>query len=232
MEVLAMKRFDSTGFRRPSLALLLAVVLSHAPVETLAQATPDRCGPLSIAGQFGPYDYRKHKDKVATVEPYHFTPQVEALIKSINGKLGGDIAYTLQRIPNHHRALASLIRLGERERRDKPDGEDWSVECRLERAMRFAPDDLVARLLYADFLRRQKRQAEAERQLERVSAQPDLSPFLLASIGIMYLDLDKVPKAVEFAELACQQGLSASPLYQQLVGRGAFPKDRECKAKD
>lgn len=211
-------------------AVLAALLTTQAAV---AQATPQNiCGPLTIPGQFGPFDYRKHKDKVALVEPYHFTPQVEALIKSINGKLGGDIAYTLQRLPNHHRALASLIRLGEREKRDKPDGEDWSVECRLERAMRFAPDDLIVRLLYADFLRRQKRPQDAEKLLDWVADQPDLPPLTLISIGIIYLDLEKVPRALEFAERACSQGVLRSPLYDQLVIRGAIPKDRECRQKD
>lgn len=215
-----------------TLSVVLAALMTTQAAVAQATAGQNSCGPLTIPGQFGPFDYRKHKDKVAMVEPYHFTPQVEALIKSINGKLGGDIAYTLQRLPNHHRALASLIRLGEREKRDKPDGEDWSVECRLERATRFAPDDLIVRLLYADFLRRQMRPQDAEKLLEWVADQPDLSPFTLISIGTIYLDLEKVPRAVEFAERACAQGLLRSPLYDQLVIRGAIPKDRECKQKD
>lgn len=213
---------------RAVLAILLAgALLSHAP----SRAQPS-CGPLAIPGQFGPYDYRKHPDKVATVEPFHFTPQVEALLKSINGKLGGDIGYTLQRIPNHHRALSSLIRLGERERRDKPDGEDWSVECRLERAIRFAPDDLIVRMLYADFLRRQRRPDESERVLQWVERQPDLSAFTVANVGLIYLELGNVPKASQLAKQACEMGLLRSVLYSQLVAKGAFSATEECKAKE
>jgi uncharacterized protein (TIGR02996 family) len=211
-------------------------MLAFLVVGLLVPSTPSQaqsgCGPLSIPGQFGPYDYRKHPDKVATVEPFHFTPQVEALIKSINGKLGGDIGYTLQRIPNHHRALSSLIRLGERERRDKPDGEDWSVECRLERAIRFAPDDLIVRLLYADFLRRQKRPEDSERVLQWVEHQPDLSPFTVANIGLVYLELGNVPKATELAQQACSLGLPRSVLYSQLAAKGAFTANDDCKVKE
>ena len=131
-----------------------------------AQA-PVACGSLENA--FGPFDYRKVKGpELAIVEGEHFTPAIEALVRGKSGTIGADIAYTLRAFPNHHRALVAMQRLGDRLKRTQPPGANWEVECYFVRAVRFVPDDAVARLLYASYLGKQNRRDEAQRQLAQV----------------------------------------------------------------
>ncbi len=203
-----------------SLRLVVSVFAACMAIVVHAQDRTAECGLLVKPGQFGPFDYRTAKDKLTIVEPYHFTPPVEALIKSINGKLGSDIGYTLQRFPNHHRALVSLMRLGERQGLEQPDGEEFTVECRLERAVRFAKDDVIARMLYAEFLTRRNRKPEAMYQLETVYRTPDLSAFSQANLGLIYFQLDEFDRAIELAKSAKAAGLQKSLLYERLRAAG------------
>ena len=111
------------------------------------------CGPMGVnLDAYGPYDYRTDKDKLPLVENAHFTPGVEQFFERKTGYFGADIGYTLYRFPNHHRALDAMVRLSKRERTDKPRGATFSTECYFERALRFRKDDVVARMLYAEYL--------------------------------------------------------------------------------
>ena len=86
----------------------LRYLLSCAPA--IAQSGAEACGPLRGQGQYGPYDYHTHKDKLQVVERYHFTAVVEALTRgSQNTLAGGDIDYTLRAFPNRHRALLAMV---------------------------------------------------------------------------------------------------------------------------
>src|SRR6478609_9127069 len=106
----------------------LAALLAHA--SAFADAGEAVCGPLKIG--FGPFDYRAEKHKFVTgieagdgnqhrailnmVEGAHFKPEIEALLygKTRDATPGGDIAYTLHAIPNHHRALIATMRYGQK----------------------------------------------------------------------------------------------------------------------
>jgi hypothetical protein len=48
-----------------------------------------------------------------------------------------------------HRALMAMVRLGDKARTDKPAGASHSVECYLQRAARFRPDDGMVSMIYA-----------------------------------------------------------------------------------
>ena len=51
------------------------------------------------------------------------------------------MAYTLNVFPNHHRALMALIKLAKKEKTNRPRDMGYTVECRFDRAERFAPND-------------------------------------------------------------------------------------------
>ena len=179
------------------------------------------CG--SLANAFGPYDYRKDTSQIAVVEQYHFSPEVETLLKGMtSGSAGGDIDYTLRAFPNHHRALMAAIRLGEKESSPQPKGMRYPLECWLERAVRFAPDDTVARLIYVSYLIKSKRPADANSQLEKAEASAQDNPFSHYNIGLLHLELKNYDKALRQAHRAMAMGLSKPELADALRRAGKW----------
>ena len=61
------------------------------------------------------------------------------------------------------------VALCERKKTPQPHGAKFTVECYFDRAVRFAPDDTVVRVLYATFLAKAGREAAAVVQLERTA---------------------------------------------------------------
>ena len=99
------------------------------PAAVSAQDGP--CG-NPFRNHFGPYDYRSASaDTKALVEKVHFTPGVEAMTRpstTTYARMAGDVAYTLHVVPNHPRALLTMMRLGERFKTDQADGAAFAVE--------------------------------------------------------------------------------------------------------
>jgi tetratricopeptide (TPR) repeat protein len=194
-----------------------------------AQATASACGPLSSPAQYGPYDYRNQQDKLPIVEIAHFTPIVESLVRGQNSGVhaGGDIDYTLRAFPNHHRALDAMVRYGEKMRSDKPPGTTYTVECYFERALRFRPDDTIARLLYASFLAKRGRTGEAVSQLEVATSTAGTNAFSHYNIGLVYFDLKQFDKALVQAHKAMELGFPQTLLAEQLkqAGKWSEPVD-------
>jgi len=94
---------------------------------------------------------------------------VETLTQGMTGSLGGDISYTLEHFPNHHRALASMARLGLRLKSAQPVGARYTVSCFFERAIAFAPHDVTARMVYGNYLLAMGQDATALEQLDAAS---------------------------------------------------------------
>lgn len=179
-------------------ASLLALFCLAVPA--LAQVSPEICGPLYTPPSAPPWDYRRDKHFHALVEDAHFTPQVENLIKGHTGtKPGPDIDYTLGRFPNHPRALIAVTKLGQRFPNTRAELLPRPVECYFERAIRFAPDDLVVRMLYARFLHGVKRLPEALRQLDYVNDHAEGNPLTHRSLGLLYLEFEEYERALQQA---------------------------------
>lgn len=173
-------------------------------------------------GQFGPYDYRKDRDKLNIVESFHFTAPVEALISGISGPLAGHLDYTLRAFPNHHRALIAMMRLGARLKVEKVDKAKHSVECYFERATRFAPDDAIARMIYAQFLGSKARIEQADRQLE-YAGKTDLENGLTQyNVGLVYLEIKQYDKALAQAHIAMRMGVPRMELKTGLAALGKW----------
>ena len=177
-------------------ALTLGVALM---VSASTRAQISTCG--DIANAYGPYDYRTDRDKLQIVETFHFTPEVEALIRGRSGYLGGDLDYTLRAFPNHHRALIAVMNYGRKMKTTQPEGLPRQVECYFERAIRFRADDEVARMLYAKFLAGVNRIPEATRELEIVSAAAAAAGngFTQYNVGLLYFELGQFDRALKQA---------------------------------
>jgi len=214
--------------RSPVRVLAVAAVAFALHGAALGQAqrpmvgSPGLCGSLENA--FGPFDYRTVDGQSKyLVESAHFPPQVETLRAGISSTIGGDIDYTLRAIPNHPRALMSMVRLSERHNALQPPGARYPVECYFDRAVRFTPDDAMVRVLYGDYLTKRDRSNEARQQLAAAEAHAATDAQVVYNLGLAHLELKDYEKAVKFAKQARQMGIEFTGLQQRLQRAGKWP---------
>ena len=220
-----------------AIATLMISILAAIPLTgaVRVQAAEADCGPLTAYASVTswPRDYREGGSTVSMVDTFHFTPLVESLTKPMfQAGFGGDFGYTLRMIPNHHRALLALIRLGERMHWAIPKGLEFSYECYYDRAMRFRPDDMVVRMIYARFLQKRGRDKEASSQLEFVASKRVDDPVTNYSLGMLYLDMKDYDKAVEHARRAYAAGNQNPALKDLLQQLGKWPEAGEAAPPD
>jgi tetratricopeptide (TPR) repeat protein len=202
-------------------AVLVALV-SLAPAAHAQQSAPMQMqqspGPCGyVTNAYGPYDYRKDKDKLIIVEQYHFTPKVEQLVSGQSDYIGGDLDYTLRAFPNHHRALLALMRYGDRLQTEHIPYTKYSLRCYFVRAMTFKEDDTTVRMLYATYLKNRNQKEEAMRQLELAKSFATDNGFTQYNIGLMYTELGEYEHALEQAHAALALGFSMPELKNRLV---------------
>ncbi|HET9977951.1 MAG TPA: ABC transporter permease [Burkholderiaceae bacterium] len=212
--------------RRMGRALLGALAAAVIAMPAAAQVSRGDCGGLAN-GSNGPFDYRSmRRDQLANVENFHFTPEVEALLRGKSStQIGADINYVLLVFPNHPRALLAMMRLGEKQKTSQPPGAAYPVECYFERALRFQPEDNVARMAYAMFLIRSTRAPEALRELDRVVGKAGDNAFTHFNAGLLYFEMKEYDKALVQAHRAQALGMPRTDLRDQLksVGKWAEP---------
>ena len=206
--------------RRLPLMAALATALLFTTLQARAQDAAPICGTLLNA--YGPFDYRKDRPKLPIVELHHFNAAVESLVKGITGSIGGDIDYTLRAFPNHHRALIAMTRLSEKEKTSQPYGANYTIDCYYDRALRLAPDDNVARMLYARFLGKNKRMDEALLQLANADKLSGDNGFTHYNIGMVYTELGRYDLALQQAHRALELGFTRTELRQILEKAGKW----------
>jgi tetratricopeptide (TPR) repeat protein len=193
----------------PCMVFALALVAS----KSLAF---EACGELK--NPFGPFDYRiaRPEDK-DVVERRHFTPRVEHLVQGQTvTHPGGDIEYTLRVFPNHPRALFAMVRLGEKENRDKPIGSPYTISCWFDRAIRFTPNDGSVRLVFGIYLSRKGRNREAIEQLQAAQKLGGDPANVHYNLGLAYFDLKEYEKSLEHAAAAYDLGFPLAGLRNKL----------------
>ncbi|MDD2667238.1 MULTISPECIES: hypothetical protein [Zoogloea] len=189
-----------------------------------ADELPFQCGPLSNA--YGPYDYRTDLSKLNIVEIAHFTSDVENLRKGVQSvRPGPDLNYTLRAFPNHHRALMSIVRLGARDKSDKP-ATGYTVECFLMRAEAFRPDDPMVKLIYGIHLLNQGKSKLALVKLDDARELPLESPNFFYNLGLAYFSAGHYDRALTSAHKAYALGFPLPGLRDKLKRAGKW-KDPE-----
>jgi tetratricopeptide (TPR) repeat protein len=199
----------------------LAVGVLLGAAQSHAQPAGD-CGPIALPGHYGPYDYVGERGRVPIVEQFHFTPKVEGLVGGESGYLGSDLSYTLNAIPNHHRALAALIRWHQRTGNPHPPHLRISIECFFDRAVRFRPKDIATRILYSVYLNKLGKAAAATQQLDTATEVAGDDPNAHNSIGLAYLELGNHDAALREAHAAIRLGLTDPPLMERLKAAGKW----------
>lgn len=225
-----------------SIFLALSLVGSlFAATPAAAQVSAEYCG--SLANGFGPFDYRpdrnnpgtgSHSEKLAVVEGAHFTQEIELLIRGRSGGAdpGADMNYTLMVFPNHHRALISVMRYGEKRASPKPPGLRYVVECYFERAIRFTSDDAIVRIIYATYLTKNKRAPEAVAQLEQATRIAGENGFTHYNIGLAYFDMRIYDKSLTQAHKALALGFARTELRELLEKAGQWKDPVKSPAED
>jgi tetratricopeptide (TPR) repeat protein len=205
---------------------LLACIFS-ACSNCLAQGSLNDGFPIDCGNPFknayGPFDYRtatKYEKNI--VETHHFTPDVETLRHGITSPLGGELDYTLRAFPNHPRALMSMIRLGKRDRTPKPKGAEFTVDCYLQRAVQFRPDDMNARQLRGIYYAMQHRYREAIEDFKTVLAKEPNDANAHYNLGLSYFEIKNYDEAVKQAKLAKSLGFPLPGLQNMLKSAGKW----------
>lgn len=215
--------------RRSFTVLAVGSWLAFGAMTAAAQTGPTgNCG-NPFKNHYGPFDYRTAApSNLWLVERKHFTPGVEALAEGgTTNLIAADVGYTLHVFPNHHRALITMIRLGERFKTNKPPGASFTIDCYLERGVLYASNDLLVRVIFAGYLAKKGQKDYALAQVEYVLARTD-SPFMHYSIGGIFFELGEYERALAQAHKAAAMGLIRNDLEDALRAKGAW-KDATVK---
>jgi tetratricopeptide (TPR) repeat protein len=203
-------------------ACTVFLLCANATAIALEDSRHNDCGDPFV-NAYGPFDYRTATAAQKNiVEEHHFTPDVEALRHGITAKLGGELDYTLRAFPNHHRALLSLIRLGERDRKAKTAGSEFTVECYLQRAVVFRPNDTTVRRLRGIYYSMQGRyQAAIDDFNEVLKHEPD-NANAHYNLGLAYFHLKNYDLAAKEARTAQSLGFTLPGLREMLQKAGKW----------
>jgi predicted Zn-dependent protease len=199
-----------------SIALL---ILAFAPLVAIAQG----CG--SLKNLYGPFDYRTDKKHLELVEAYHFTPDVATLRRGSTGSIGSDLDYTLRAFPNHHLALNAMANLALKTNSERPRGARYTVDCYFDRALTFAGNDGLVRIIYGVYLSRTKRPRDAVRVLETARQYEPDNPNLFYNLGLAYCDLKDYPNALKNAHEAYRLGSPLPGLRDKLDAAGRWREE-------
>lgn len=139
-----------------------------------------------------------------------------------SGAIGGDLDYTLRASPNHHRALMSIVKLGQRERTDKPRGSRYTIACWLDRAERFQPEDAMVKVIHGLYLVQTGKPAAAVPKFEQARDLDSKNANVHYNLGLAYFDLKKFDQALESAHVAYAQGFPLPGLRDKLRRAGKW----------
>lgn len=221
-----MSRSIITGL---GLSIATFALFSAAPPALAQAGSPPEstvtglCGTVPAPAPGGPWDYRTAtKEQRTLVESFHFTRSVETLSAGATGAIGGDLDYTLNKFPNHLRALSAMMRLSEKTRSMRPAGAKYPVECYFDRALRFAPNDAQVRALYGFYLIQGKREKEARIQLTAAEQLGTPDAQLAYNLGLAYFELKDYDKSMAFAKQAYAAGINVPGLRKMLTEAGKW----------
>ena len=218
-------------------SFLFVSVICCAIYSIIGHTAPSPCGNLDNA--YGPFDYTNpehFREKLPVVESFHFTSNVENLIRGQSGSLLGDLSYTLRAFPNHHRALLAVSKY-ERQQiqksRDKtgstyqPGNTDrgWpnTAECYFDRAIRWRPNDPGVRLVYGIHFHLIGKLPQALNQYKISEKIQPKSADLNYNMGLLYFDMKQYALSKEYARKAYQLGYPLPGLRKKLTGVGQWP---------
>ena len=115
-----------------------------------------------------------------------------------------------------------MMKLGERTKSRQPQGAKYTVECYFDRAIRFRPDDTIARMLFATYLNKNGREREAVQQLDESVKLAGDDAFAHYNAGLLYFDMKHYDKALQQAQVAYALGFPKPDLRNSLKAMGKW----------
>jgi Flp pilus assembly protein TadD len=215
--------------------LMLAMLAMLVAARAAAGQGMDVPGCGTLLNAYGPYDYTNPedvRDKLPIVEQYHFDHNVEQLKMHAHSSasLGADLDYTLRAFPNHHRALDTIGRYQLQSKQPIAPAAHYTAECYFDRAMAFAPNDGITRMVYGIYLTRKgDREGALQRYGEAVALMPD-SAEAHYNLGLLYESMKRYDDALTEAHAAYARGFPLPGLRNKLVRAGVWrdpPPDAE-----
>ena len=203
--------------------LLLSCAASAAQVQ---KARLEECPESYDFTDAADYLAAKDQTRIRGIEGNHLNADVENLVKGqTTAQAGGDLRFMVSYVPNHHRALAALMRLALRERTDTPpETGPLTVRCWMHRATVFSPSDGKSFLLYGIYLARNGLDDEAVEQLEKAAKLLPDSMDVSYNLGLIYFDMKDYKNSRLHAQRAYELGFPLPGLRQKLAAAG-FPLD-------
>lgn len=178
---------------------------------------------------FGPFDYTdstytvdggytrhgRNEAPIKTVEKVHFTSVVEQLISGrTTTDPMGDIDYTIRAFPNHHRALYAMVRYYLRSipiKHQKTSHTKYSPsmtggypppECYFQRAVTFAAEDGMVRVLYGLYLHRRNDLDGAMDQYKEAEKMVGPNAEYFYNRGLLHFDRGEFAEARKYSNMA------------------------------
>ena len=179
---------------------------------------------LNTVNRIGDYNDPTDADYLRIVEKGHFNADVEALRRGTRGAVDPmpDIAYTLRRFPNHHRALFSMSKYYFQNYGRYLEKGYRTPDCYFDLATKWRHADGVVWMVYGIHLHRDKRFDEA---VEKYQVADELMPNAAEvqyNMGLAYVELGNTAAAREAAIRAYQLGHPLPGLKNKLKRAGAW----------
>lgn len=198
-------------------------------------------------GQYGPFDYYDTKNTptraYALVERAHLGPKTELLrLQGDQCFYWGDLDYTLRAFPNHPKALVKMAEFlkgnvpcsiggpasearSAAELAEQLEAKTWqgrTMEYYFETAIRYRPQYVETRLLYARALKDVAKNNEAIRVLQEAIHQDPKSAMAHYELGSLLLTNGEKQAALVHAQKAYGLGAPPSDLRDKLVAAGLW----------
>lgn len=207
---------------KPNTAILLASAVTLLALVAVAAPARADCPPYVKTEVGGDYNDAADRKDLQVVESYHFTPAVESLKRGSRSYLGGDLSYTLEHFPNHHRALSALAKLVLRDKNVQPQGAKFSVDCFFQRALGYRPRDAKVHSIYAGFLLAQDKLDAAREHLDQaVQLEPENATSHY-NLGLLHFKKKDYAAARQSAERAYELGFPLPGLRNKLTEAGQW----------
>jgi len=195
-----------------------------APPDSALERGEAACGTLEN-GTAGPFDYRDGSQYVRRqlnlVNRNHFSHNVQTLKGGQTSVyVIGDLDFILRHFPNHYGALQTV---GNYYLAGGSQMDFRSAECYFDRAMRFVPDDLQVRLLFAIYLQKRGRVTDAVDQMEQAlerTTEPSME--LHYNMALVYIEAKQFDKANYHASVAYAMGHPLPGLREKLQRLGEW----------
>jgi len=221
------------------IVVALLMLTQQAGVMAFDDLNGAPCGKMSLKQRAFNYYERQHFLKAVQPDPgmehrdwlvrdlysAHLGPAIKTMDSElgtgIGGSVSGNLAYTLATIPNHPKALHTVIEYSFRiKKRPRHKPLHAKPECYLQRAMEFAKRDPGPRLLFGLYLHRLEKYEQA---LKYYDAGIELAPNSsegLYNRGLALFKLGRYEAALDDANRAYALGFPLRGLARMLKAKG------------